>query len=256
MQFLTDFSAVCLVQNLECTRLVSSFALFTAWLPTIFSVYWPIWSVSIIAVTVNPALVPWGLCDPSLLWLTFFFLTFTNTYIAFHVFLRKAFLTMSHTFARFCVFPFIFYLYLFPIVDKWTTLYLPCSIDNFKMQKSQYVHLLLYIRKFLRQSRAYLSLFEYKPVLWNIIWGKEHCNKLCLYSGFFIMGSYWPHGTVKVTFFYGTRSGLNKFDLSKTTYSSLLLASSVLTISADTPPCVSSPYCLEYCAPRIVNVVP
>ena len=37
---------------------------------------------------------------------------------------------MSHTFARFCVFPFIFYLCLFPLGDKWTPLYLPCSIDN------------------------------------------------------------------------------------------------------------------------------
>ena len=110
---------------------------------------------------------------------------------------------MSHTFARFCVFPFIFYLCLFALGDKWTPLYLPCtsSIDNCKMQKSQYAYLLLYIRKFLRQSRPYLSIFEYKPVLWNIIWGKEHCNKLCLYSGFFFtVGSYWPHGTVNVTF--------------------------------------------------------
>jgi len=41
------------------------------------------------------------------------------------------------------------------------------------MQKTQYVYLFLYIRQFLRQSRAYLSIFEYKPVLWNIIWGKR-----------------------------------------------------------------------------------
>jgi len=60
----------------------------------------------------------------------FFFETVTNTDIAFHVFLRKAFLTMSHTFARFCVFPFIFYLCLFPLGDKRTPLYLPCTIDN------------------------------------------------------------------------------------------------------------------------------
>ena len=37
---------------------------------------------------------------------------------------------MSHTFARFCVFPFIFYLCLFPLGDKRNPLYLPCSIDN------------------------------------------------------------------------------------------------------------------------------
>ena len=49
-----------------------------------------------------------------------FFKTVTNTDIAFHVFLRKAFLTMSHTFARFCVFSFNFYLCLFPLRDKRT----------------------------------------------------------------------------------------------------------------------------------------
>jgi hypothetical protein len=37
---------------------------------------------------------------------------------------------MSHTFARFYVFPFIFYLCLFPLGDKWTPLYLSCSKDN------------------------------------------------------------------------------------------------------------------------------
>ena len=46
--------------------------------------------------------------------------TVTNTDIAFYVFFRNAFLTMSHTFARFCVFPFIFYLCLFPLGVKWT----------------------------------------------------------------------------------------------------------------------------------------
>jgi hypothetical protein len=49
MLFLTDFHPVCLVQNLECTRLVSSYALFKALLPTIPSIYWPIWSVLVIA---------------------------------------------------------------------------------------------------------------------------------------------------------------------------------------------------------------
>ena len=43
----------------------------------------------------------------------FFFETVTNTYIAFYVFLCKAFLTMPHTFARFCLFPFIFFIYVY-----------------------------------------------------------------------------------------------------------------------------------------------
>jgi len=59
-----------------------------------------------------------------------FFKTVTNTDIAFYVFLRKDFLTTSHTSARFCVFPFIFYLCLFPLGHKRTPLYLPCSTDN------------------------------------------------------------------------------------------------------------------------------
>ena len=59
-----------------------------------------------------------------------FFETVTNTDIVFHIFFRMTFLTMSHTFARLCVFPFIFYLCLFPLGDKRTPLYLPCSIDN------------------------------------------------------------------------------------------------------------------------------
>ena len=49
-----------------------------------------------------------------------FFETVTNTDIAFYVFFRKTFLTMSQTFTSFCVFPFIFHLCLFPLGDKWT----------------------------------------------------------------------------------------------------------------------------------------
>jgi len=49
-----------------------------------------------------------------------FLKTLTNTNLAFYVFFRKAFLTMSHTFASFCVFPLILYLRLFPLGVKWT----------------------------------------------------------------------------------------------------------------------------------------
>ena len=59
-----------------------------------------------------------------------FFKTVTNTDIAFYVFFRKAFLTLSHTFASFCVVPFIFYICLFPPVHKWTPQNLPRNIDN------------------------------------------------------------------------------------------------------------------------------
>jgi hypothetical protein len=81
-------------------------------------------------IFINPAVLPWGLRDPSPLWLTFFF-KLMNTDIAFYVFFsRKAFLTMSHKFTSFCVFPFIF-ICLFPFEVKWTPKYLPRNVDNY-----------------------------------------------------------------------------------------------------------------------------
>jgi hypothetical protein len=138
----------------------------------------------------NPALVPWGLCDPSPLWLTFFFFFFMNTGITFHFFFRSAFLPMSRKFARFCVFPFISYLYLFPLGDKRTPLYLPCSIDNCKMQKSQYVYLLLYIRKFLRQSRAYCPYLS-TNLCCEILFGEKNIVINCVYILVFF--KQWGH---------------------------------------------------------------
>src|SRR5215510_1128601 len=66
--------------------------------------------IHISRLRVNPYVVPLGLCDPSPISLTLF-LTVTNTNIAFYVYFRKPFLTMSHTLASFCVFPFIVYVY-------------------------------------------------------------------------------------------------------------------------------------------------
>jgi hypothetical protein len=63
-------------------------------------------------------LVPWSHNDPSPFLTHVFVQTVTNTDIAFYVFYRKPILTMSHTFASFCVFPFIFYLFLFPLGVK------------------------------------------------------------------------------------------------------------------------------------------
>jgi hypothetical protein len=125
--------------------------------------------------TVNPALVPWGLCDPSPLWLAFFFVeTVTNTDIAFHVFLRRAFLTMSHTFARFCVFPFSFYLCLFPLGHKRTPLYLPCGTDNClqNAQNAVRVSASVYSKVPKTKSCLFVDIWV-QTVLWNIIWGKR-----------------------------------------------------------------------------------
>jgi hypothetical protein len=66
----------------------------------------------------NPTVVPWVYVTP-VPFDSRFFLTVMNTDIAFYVFFRKAFLTMSHTFASFWVFPFIFYVFLFPLGVKW-----------------------------------------------------------------------------------------------------------------------------------------
>jgi len=77
------------------------------------------------------------------------------------------------------------------------------------MQKTQYVYLLLYIRKFLRQSRAYLSIFEYKPVLWNIILGEKNIVRNCVYIMvvFYIGVMLTPWYCLR-NFFHGTRAGL------------------------------------------------
>jgi hypothetical protein len=49
-----------------------------------------------------------------------FFLYFHEYCHRLFVFYLKAFVTMSHTFASFCIFSFIFHLCLFPLGDKWT----------------------------------------------------------------------------------------------------------------------------------------
>jgi len=131
----------------------------------------------------NPALVPWGLCDPSPLCLTFFFLNC-------HVFLRKSFLTMSHTFARFCVFPFIFDLCLFPLWGKWTPLYLPCSIDNCLQNAEIAVCVSASVQSKVPKTKSclFVDILLQTCAVKYYLGGKEHCNKLCLYSVFFYSG--------------------------------------------------------------------
>ena len=152
----------------------------------------------------NPALVPWGLCDPSPLWFTFFSETVTNTDIAFYVFFRKAFLTMSHTFARFCVFPFIFYLCLFPLGHKWAPFYLPYTVDNCLQNAENAV--CVSASTYSKVPKTKSCWVQTCAVKYYLV-GKEHCNKLCLYSGFFLVGSYWLHGTVNVTCFMVPEQG-------------------------------------------------
>jgi hypothetical protein len=132
-----------------------------------------------------------------------FFETVTNTDIALYVILRKAFLTMSHTFARFCVFPFIFYLYLFPLGHKRTPLYLPCSIDNClqNAQNAVRVSASVYSEVPKTKSCLFVDISVQTCAVKYYLGGKEHCNRVRLYSRFFTVGSYWPHGTVNVTFF-------------------------------------------------------
>ena len=150
-----------------------------------------------------------GVYVTSVLFDSRFFLTVTNTDIAFRVFLRKAFLTMSHTFARFCVFPFIFYLGLFPLGHKRTPLYLTCGIDNCLQNAENAVSVSASVYSKVPKTKSCLSVDIWVPTcaVTYYLGVKEHCNKLCLYSGFFTVGSYWPHGTVNVTFFMVPEQG-------------------------------------------------
>ena len=150
-----------------------------------------------------------SLCDPSPLWLTFFSETVTNTDIAFHVFLRKAFLTMSHTFARFCVFPFIFYLCLFPLWHKQTPLYLPCSKDNClqNAENAVSVSVSIYSKVPKTKSCLFVDIWVQTCALKYYL-GEKNILINCVYiMVFFTVGSYWPHGTVNVTFFMVPEQG-------------------------------------------------
>jgi len=152
---------------------------------------------------INPALVPWGLLDSSPLWLTSFIETVTNTDIAFDVFLRKAFLTMSHTFASFCVFPFISYLCLFPLGHKRTPLYLPCSTDNCLQNAQNAVRVSASVYSKVPKTKSCLFFDNWvQTCAVKYYLGEKNIVINCVYiMVFFTVGSYWPHGTVNVNFF-------------------------------------------------------
>ena len=99
---------------------------------------------------------------------------------------------MSHAFARFCVFPFIFYLCLFPLVDKRTPLYLPCSTDNCPQnaQNAVCVSASLYSKVPKTNSCLFVDICVQTCAVKCYLGGKEHRNKLCLYYGFFLK---WGH---------------------------------------------------------------
>jgi hypothetical protein len=138
-----------------------------------------------------------------------FFETVTNTDIIFYVFLRKAFLAMSHTFARFCVFPFIFYLCLFPLRDKWTPI-VPSMYYSNCLQSAENAVLV--------SASIYSKFPKTKSCLFVDIWvqtcavkyyvGETNIVINCVYILVsFTVGSYWPHGTVNVTFFMVPEQG-------------------------------------------------
>jgi len=52
--------------------------------------------------------------------------------------------------------------------------------------------------------------------------GKEHCNKLCLYYGFFTVGSHRPHGT-RAGLRYGY--GKHKFHVGKKNFTGMSIMS-------------------------------
>ena len=146
---------------------------------------------------------------PQSSWLTFFFKLSRIMTSSFTYFFRMAFLTMSHTFASFCVFPFIFYLCLFPLGDKRTPLYLPCSTDNCLQNAENAVCV---------SASVYSKVPKTKSCLFVDIWvqtcavkyylGENNIVINCVYiMVFFTVGSYWPHGTVNVTFFMVPEQG-------------------------------------------------
>jgi len=137
-----------------------------------------------------------------------FFKIVTSTDIAFYVFFRESFLTVSNTFARFCVFPF-FYLCLFPLRDKWTPYYLPCSIDNCLQNTENALRV---------SASIYSKVPKTKSCLFVDIWvktcsvkyylGEKNIVINCVYIlVFFTVGSYWPYGTINVTFFIVPEQG-------------------------------------------------
>ena len=85
--------------------------------------------LSLIEGLINPAMVQYhGMYVTPVLLIQVFFKCHEYWH-RFYVFFRKAFLTMSHTFGRFCAFPFIFFIFI-SAWGKWTPLYLPCNGDN------------------------------------------------------------------------------------------------------------------------------
>ena len=125
------------------------------------------------------------------------------------IFFRMAFVTMSHTFARFCVFPFIFYLCLLPLGDKRTPSYVPCSIDNClqNAENAVCVSASIYSKVPKTKSCLFVDIWV-QPCAVKYYLGEKNIVTNCVYIlVFFTVGSYWPHGTVNVTFFMVPEQG-------------------------------------------------
>jgi len=98
---------------------------------------------------------------------------------------------MSHAFARFCVFPFIFYLCLFPLVDKRTPLYLPCSTDNCLQNAQNAVRVSASVYSKVRKTESCLFVdISVQTCAVKYYLGEKNIVINCVYILFFLQ---WGH---------------------------------------------------------------
>ena len=71
-------------------------------------------------------------------------------------------------------------------------MYLPCGIDNClqNAQNAVCVSASVYSKVPKTKSCLFVDISVQTCAVKYYLGGKEHCNKLCLYSGFFTVGSY------------------------------------------------------------------
>jgi len=110
------------------------------------------------------------------------------------------------------------------LISAWGTngppLYLPCSTDNC-LQNSQNavcVSASIYSKVPKTKSCLFVDIWVQTFAVKYYLGGKNFVINCVYILVFFTVGSYWPHGTVNVTFFHGTRAGSNQNDIKRFIY--------------------------------------
>jgi len=103
-----------------------------------------------------------------------------------------------------------FRLFLFMFISAWAQMYLPCSTDNCLQNAENAVRVSATIYSKVPKTKSYLFFDIWvQTCAVKYYLGEKNIVINCIYILFFFtVGSYWPHGTVNVTF-HGTRAGLN-----------------------------------------------